>query len=309
MQKSLQKNLDDRIDDLSSRLFGMFEQRLFQGPGRNHQQGDSEKHLPIKEKSERRTPHKKDDLNDKPPRFSIEGYGSVPVDQLISALKNINGDSVSRPKNRRFIASDEKYDEDELEHYSQSRRQGRKSTSGRANHKSIAPCQVEEVSTADANHALTDPMYHDLRNDTRKGVWSRRVGLSKSGVKILIPANGKFASLMDYRYYRIPDPDDYNGRYLRSRGVRNIGTLESHMSETRFSGHPPTLVFDFLDRYRDECIGIDLSEIEAHLYLGDFLDGAAKQLYNLITVADRFDTSVVGWCTKVNWLLSKFATD
>ena len=29
----------------------------------------------------------------------------------------------------------------------------------------------------------------------------------------------------------------------------------------------------------------------------------------MITVADRSDTGVVGWCTKVNWLLSKFAID
>ena len=68
-------------------------------------------------------------------------------------------------------------------------------------------------------------------------------------------------------------------------------------------------MFDFLDRYRDGCTGINLSEIDAHLYLGDFLDGAAKELCNLIMLGDRSDTSVVGWCTKMNWLLSKFATD
>ena len=120
---------------------------------------------------------------------------------------------------------------------------------------------------------------------------------------MIIPANGKFQKLMDYRYYRIPDPEPYDAKYLRSRRVRLINGLKSHISKTKFTGDPPTLVLDFLDRYREGCIGIDLSEIEAHQYLGEFLEGAAKVLYNLITLADRSGSSVVGWCTKVNWLL------
>ena len=175
--------------------------------------------------------------------------------------------------------------------------------------KLTAPFQVEEVSIADANLALTDPMYHNQVRDVCKGVWSRRMRLSKPDVKVLVAANGKLSRLIDYRYYRIPDPEDYHRKYLRSRRVRKICAFKSHRSGTIFSGHPPTLVFDFLDRYRDGRISIDLGENGAHLYLGDFLDGAAKQLYNLITIADCSDISVVGWCTKVSWLLYKFSTD
>ena len=101
----------------------------------------------------------------------------------------------------------------------------------------------------------------------------------------------------------MPDAEYYDGKYLRSRRARNINAMRSHVSNTKSAGHPYTLVFDFLDRYRSDCIGIYLSEFEAHQYLADFLDGAAKELYNLITVADRSDESVLGWCTKVNWLL------
>ena len=89
------------------------------------------------------------------------------------------------------------------------------------------------------------------------------MGLSKPGVKVLVPANGKFRRLMDYRYYRIPDPEYYDGKYRRSRRVRNINAMKSHMFNNKFTGRPSTLIFDPLDRYRDGCIGIDLSEIEA----------------------------------------------
>ena len=205
--------------------------------------------------------------------------------------------------------TDDEQDEEDESPIIRLNTKSRRSMSSRDQKGSLAPSQVQEVPTVDAILSMTDPMYHGHVRDTRKGVWSRPVGLSKPGVRVLVPANGKFSRLMDYRYYRIPDPEPYDGKYLRSRRVRNISALKSHMSDTKFSGDPPTLVFDFLDRYRDGCIGIDLSEIEAHQYIGDFLDGAAKELYNLITVADRSDTSVVGWCTKVNWLLSKFETD
>ena len=115
-------------------------------------------------------------------------------------------------------------------------------------------------------------MYHSQLRDTGNGVWSRPMGMYKPGVKVLVPANGKFRRLMDYLYYRIPDPEDYDGKYLRSRRARNINEMRSHMSNTKFTGHPSTLVVDFLDRYRDGCIGVDPSEIEAHRYLGDFLE-------------------------------------
>ena len=83
---------------------------------------------------------------------------------------------------------------------------------------------------------------------------------------------------MDYRYYCIPDPDPYDAKYLRRRRARNISALKSHMSDTKFSEYPPMLIFDFLDRYHDGCIRIDLSGMEAHQYIGEFLGDAAKEL-------------------------------
>ena len=83
---------------------------------------------------------------------------------------------------------------------------------------------------------------------------------------------------MDYRYYRIPDLEPYYAKYLISCRIRLISGLKSHMSETKFTGDPPTLVFDFVNRYREGCIGINLSEFEAHQYLRELLNGAAKQL-------------------------------
>ena len=65
---------------------------------------------------------------------------------------------------------------------------------------------------------------------------------------------------------------------LRSRRVRNIAAFKPHMPYRKFSGDPPTPVIDFLDRYREGYIGIELREIDARQYLGDFLDGSAKEL-------------------------------
>ena len=59
-------------------------------------------------------------------------------------------------------------------------------------------------------------------------------------------------------------------------------------------GRSSTLKLSILDRYRERRIGIDLTEIEAHQYLGELLEGTVKELCNLITAVDRCDTSLVG---------------
>ena len=307
-QEEMQATINKTFEQLSSRLFDRLEERLEQVLDGKVRLPNVELHAPSPNYVEQEAPLFHQASSKKPPRLSVQGIGSVPIGQLIDALKSINGHDTQENYRGTQETDDDQDDPEDSASYRR-RCTPRKSTTTRNQRQSLAPSQIQEVPTADASLSMADPLYHNQVRDTRKGVWSRPIGASKPGVKVLVPANGKLSRLMDYRYYRIPDPEPYDGKYLRSRRVRSISALKSHMSDTKFSGNPPTLVFDFLDRYRDVCIGIDLSEIEAHQYLGDFLSGAAKELYNLITVADRSDTSVVGWCTKVNWLLSMFATD
>ena len=91
----------------------------------------------------------------------------------------------------------------------------------------IVPFQIQEVPTWAGDFYLTDPLYQDFVRNTRKGSWSRSLGESEPGVKVIVPSNGKFRKLMDYRYYRIPDLKPYGPKYLRARRVRCISTLRS----------------------------------------------------------------------------------
>ena len=122
----------------------------------------------------------------KPTRLSIEGYGSVPVDRFLSALKDINMNPAQKSNHGKNEVSDDDQDDGEYMQTDRRCRPDRRSQSGRERQKSVAPSQMEEVSTVDANLALVDPMYHDQARDIRKGVWSRRMGMSKPGVKILV---------------------------------------------------------------------------------------------------------------------------
>ena len=103
---------------------------------------------------------------------------------------------------------------------------------------------------------LSDLMYIRIVHEQEKIVISTR-WFEQTRSQGAALENSKFCCLMDCRYYRVPDPEPYDGKYLRSCRVRNSVTLKLHMSDKILSRDPPALVFDFLDRYRDECIGID----------------------------------------------------
>ena len=94
----------------------------------------------------------------------------MPVDQLISALKNFNGESDTKPNNRRFVVSDEENDEKKPRTFSQSRNQGRKATSVGVKRKLISSSQSRKYHLQTPNLALIDLIYHNQIRDTCKGM-------------------------------------------------------------------------------------------------------------------------------------------
>ena len=199
MQKNFQMNLKDRFDGLSSRLFEVLDQRLLQLSDELARNMPFEKRSTSQTSKENEAGKGEQVYTNDPLRLSFGGIGSVPVDQFISALKSFGQDGDPKQGNRRPMASDDEDDDNEFRSLNHHRRRDHKSTSSRAQRKAIAPSQAEEASTADANLASIDRMYHSQVHNTRKGVWSRPIGMSKPGVKVLVPAYCKFRQMMDYR--------------------------------------------------------------------------------------------------------------
>ena len=80
MQMNLQSNLNDRLEDLSSRLFPVLDLRLFQVTGEYHQKSDEEGSSTVKNQVEKKTMYEEQRHDHKQLRLYIDGYGSVPVD-------------------------------------------------------------------------------------------------------------------------------------------------------------------------------------------------------------------------------------
>lgn len=145
--------------------------------------------------------------------------------------------------------------------------------------------------------------------ETRAGVFNRPKGRTSRGLNVLRPADPDFRKLMDYRFYRIPRPSNYDRGQQMRKLVKTATHVSAHMHGLKFGGTEPTLVFDFLEQYHKACSYVDFSENEAYLVLDKFLEGRAKSLFSSTVASDRTSSGISGWVSAVNWILRTFATD
>ncbi len=93
---------------------------------------------------------------------------------------------------------------------------------------------------------------------------------------------------MNYRYYRLPTPRSYDPVRQTHKLSKTLSALSKHLHRKKFDGSEPTMIFDFLDRYREACARLEVSEEEAFLLLlTDCLEGRAKALYDSVSRSNR----------------------
>ncbi len=56
---------------------------------------------------------------------------------------------------------------------------------------------------------------------------------------------------MNYRYCRLPTPRSYDAVRQTHKLSKTLSALSRHLHQKKFDGSEPTMIFDFLDRYRE----------------------------------------------------------
>eukprot|EP00171_Calliarthron_tuberculosum_P007666 IDg7666t1 len=89
----------------------------------------------------------------------------------------------------------------------------------------------------------------------RGGVFAGQKGGRMLNVKFLRPNDADLRRLMNYRYYRIPEPPNCNVLCHSTNYLRTLNAVKIYMSGCQFGALEPTLVYEFLDRFYFGCLG------------------------------------------------------
>ncbi len=81
---------------------------------------------------------------------------------------------------------------------------------------------------------------------------------------------------MSYRYYRLPTPRSYDPVRQTHKLSKTLSAPSKHLHQKKFDGSEPTMIFDFLGRYREACARLEVSEEEALLLLTDCVEAVRR---------------------------------
>lgn len=126
-------------------------------------------------------------------------------------------------------------------------------------------------------------------------------------MEVIRPSDELFKRLMNYRYYRLKSPDNSRTSTQTGNVHRLIKSMNLSMSEFKFDGTDPILVFDFLTRMVEEADTLKMTEAQAYLALPHYLSGQASRTYRS-SRNGAHSGGVSCWPEAVQYLLRTYAT-
>lgn len=128
------------------------------------------------------------------------------------------------------------------------------------------------------------------------------------GLRSERPSDPTFDRLMDYRYYRLSKRRATRNADAMIDGQRRSKALQRCLvSESKFSGQDPILLFAFLTRFTEEADLNGLTEAQALVALPRFLEGSASLDFQTAQSSGRTG-GVNSWPEAVSFLLTTYAT-
>lgn len=154
-------------------------------------------------------------------------------------------------------------------------------------------------------HAYTDDS--DDETTDKIAFYNREKGPRHPRLMVIRPADPIFDRLLNYRYYRLLRLDTRRDTRTMLDTSTRIKALQLTMSDSKFSGSDPILIFDFLTRLTEEADINQMTEGQALIALPYFLCGTAESNFRATRRGARTQ-GVNTWPEAVQHLLSTYAT-
>ena len=153
----------------------------------------------------------------------------------------------------------------------------------------------DEIDNFDENFGNSNPFFE------------REKGPKYPGLASLHTSDPLFDRHMSYRFYRLNDTTQTRTSSETGKVRRFIKDLEITLSEQKFTGADPILVFDFLVRFIEEMDTLGINEGQAFIILPYFLKGSAQRQYRASRNGSR-SGGVSSWPEAIQYFIRTYAT-
>ena len=143
--------------------------------------------------------------------------------------------------------------------------------------------------------------------DWRGGDKKQKLGPKYKGLEPLVPHDTRFATVVNYRRYRLKNRDQSQGRRVSSKTARNSRKILKNLPCEKFEGDPPLNIINFLSEVKQQFNNNNISEGSAFLILKDLLAGDCRDEYvEHIQMGETELESISSWPEAVQFLLTRY---
>ena len=156
-------------------------------------------------------------------------------------------------------------------------------------------------------HGDYDSSDDDQDINSRIPFFKREKGPRYKHLVTIKPSDPLFDRLMSYRYYRLMQRSHRRDADMMLDTQKRMNALSVSLSDVKFDGKDPALVFDFLTRFTESADLNRMSEAQAFIALPKYLSGIAEQQFRATRYGAR-SGGVSSWPEAVQYFLSTYAT-